>query len=31
LDIARQMSARRFWLSLSHTDLYAIAQVILED
>jgi len=24
------MGARHFWLSLSHTDLYAVAQVILE-
>ena len=30
LEIAHQMGARHFWLSLSHTDLYAVAQVILE-
>ena len=30
LEIALQMGARHFWLSLSHTDLYAVAQVILE-
>jgi holo-[acyl-carrier protein] synthase len=30
LDLARRLGARHFWLSLSHTDRYAVAQVILE-
>lgn len=31
LEIARQLGATRYWVSLSHTDRYAVAQVILED
>jgi len=31
LELATLMSARKYWLSLSHTDQYAIAQVVLED
>jgi holo-[acyl-carrier protein] synthase len=31
LELANLMSARKYWLSLSHTDQYAIAQVVLED
>jgi holo-[acyl-carrier protein] synthase len=30
LEIAQSMGARYFWLSLSHTDRYAVAQVTLE-
>jgi holo-[acyl-carrier protein] synthase len=30
LEVAREMGARHFWVSLSHTDRYAIAQVVLE-
>ncbi len=30
LEIARQLGAARYWVSLSHTDQYAAAQVILE-
>jgi len=31
LEVARQLGAARFRISLSHTDRYAVAQVILED
>jgi holo-[acyl-carrier protein] synthase len=31
LEFANQLGARKYWLSLSHTDQYAVAQVILED
>jgi holo-[acyl-carrier protein] synthase len=31
LEFATQLGAKRYWLSLSHTDHYAVAQVILED
>jgi holo-[acyl-carrier protein] synthase len=30
LEFALQLGARKYWLSLSHTDHYAVAQVILE-
>jgi holo-[acyl-carrier protein] synthase len=30
LEFSSQLGARRYWLSLSHTDHYAVAQVILE-
>ncbi len=30
LEIAQRLGARCFWLSLSHTDAYAVAQVVLE-
>lgn len=30
LEFANQLGAQRYWLSLSHTDHYAVAQVILE-
>ncbi|MCI0622957.1 MAG: holo-ACP synthase [Acidobacteria bacterium] len=30
LEIAHHMGVRQFWLSLSHTDRYAVAQVVLE-
>jgi len=29
-DLARQRGVNQIWLSLSHTDLHAVAQVILE-
>jgi holo-[acyl-carrier protein] synthase len=31
LELAERMGARLFWLSLSHTDQYAVAQVVLEN
>ncbi len=31
LEVARQLGAVRYQVSLSHTDRYAVAQVILED
>ncbi len=31
LEVARQLGAARYRVSLSHTDRYAVAQVILED
>ncbi|MXZ36086.1 MAG: holo-[acyl-carrier-protein] synthase [Acidobacteria bacterium] len=31
LEVARQLGAVRYRISLSHTDRYAVAQVILED
>ena len=31
LEVARQLGAARYRISLSHTDRYAVAQVILED
>ena len=31
LEIARHLGATRYWVSLSHTDRYSVAQVILED
>ncbi len=31
LELATRMGVKRAWLSLSHTDQYAVAQVILED
>ncbi len=30
LEFANQLGARHYWLTLSHTDHYAVAQVILE-
>jgi holo-[acyl-carrier protein] synthase len=30
LQLAERLGARLFWLSLSHTDQYAVAQVVLE-
>lgn len=30
LELAHRIGARHFWLSLSHTDHYAVAQVVLE-
>ncbi len=30
LEFANQLGALKYWLSLSHTDQYAVAQVILE-
>jgi holo-[acyl-carrier protein] synthase len=30
LEFANQLGAQKYWLSLSHTDQYAVAQVILE-
>ena len=30
LEVARHLGAARYWISLSHTDRYAVAQVILE-
>jgi phosphopantetheinyl transferase (holo-ACP synthase) len=31
LELANLMGARKYWISLSHTDQYAVAQVVLED
>ena len=31
LELANLMNARKYWISLSHTDQYAVAQVVLED
>ena len=31
LEVARRLGVARYWISLSHTDRYAVAQVILED
>lgn len=31
LEVARRLGAARYQISLSHTDRYAVAQVILED
>jgi holo-[acyl-carrier protein] synthase len=31
LELAERMGARLVWLSLSHTDQYAVAQVVLEN
>ncbi len=29
-EVAQQLGAVRYWISLSHTDRYAVAQVVLE-
>jgi len=31
LELANLMGVRKYWISLSHTDQYAVAQVVLED
>lgn len=31
LELANLMGASKYWISLSHTDQYAVAQVVLED
>jgi holo-[acyl-carrier protein] synthase len=31
LELTNLMGARKYWISLSHTDQYAVAQVVLED
>jgi holo-[acyl-carrier protein] synthase len=31
LELANLMGTRKYWISLSHTDQYAVAQVVLED
>jgi holo-[acyl-carrier protein] synthase len=30
LELANRISAKKYWISLTHTDQYAVAQVVLE-